>query len=803
MSEDTKAAEPVSAENPETVAGTRVSKAEETGAGLPAIVETMRFGVGEMGVTRTLQTLTRINKADGFDCQSCAWPNPEHRKLLEFCENGSKAAADEATRKRVTSAFFKAHSIAELSRQSDYWLNARGRLVEPVVLRRGSEHYEPISWNEAFDMMANELQSLGSPDEAIFYTSGKTTNEPAFLFQLFARQFGTNNLPDCSNMCHESSGTALTETLGIGKGSIRLDDFEKCDLIIDVGHNPGTNHPRMLTWLRVAKQHGAKIMAINPLPETGLIRVVDPNPQDYKTPLGLPVALATGGTALADLYLPVRINGDVALFKGIMKRMLEEADAGKPSGIDRDFIARYTSGYDVLAKDLEQTTWDDILESSGLTKAQVDEAAQLCIASRATMCLWAMGLTQHQNAVDNIKQLVNLLLIGGHVGRPGAGTGCIRGHSNVQGDRTMGIWESPTQALLDSLRREYGFTPPQRKGLDVVNAIHAMHDGKIKLFFGISGNLLSNAPDTSYTAEAMRRCSLTVYASTKLNRSHLVTGAQALILPVIGRSERDVVDGMPQLTTVEDSIGQVSTSEGRLAPASSQLKSDVAIVTELGRRLFGESPVPWSRYAQNYDRIRDAIERVIPGFEDFNERIRSGKRSFYLPNGPRERQFATPSGKALFSVTPIPKHELRDGEYFMMTIRSHDQFNSTIYGLDDRYRGIYGGRRVVFMNPDDMAGAHLSAGDRVDIESHFEGTTRLAKNFLVVPYTIPSRCVATYYPEANVLVPVQSVADGSNQPTSKCVRVTLTRSSAPAEGGVDISTAAIDHNLRRAYPAGR
>ncbi|MGH7736375.1 MAG: FdhF/YdeP family oxidoreductase [Candidatus Tyrphobacter sp.] len=799
MKDEGRAADPVAAENPQAIAGTRVAKAETTAAGIPAILQTVRFSVREMGAVRAARTLRRLNQRDGFDCQSCAWGNPDRPKVFEFCENGAKAVADEATRRRVSAEFFAEHSVAQLSQESDYWLNAQGRLSEPMILRRGGTHYEPLTWEDAFALIVEELRALDSPDRAVFYTSGKTTNEPAFLFQLLARQFGTNNLPDCSNMCHESSGSALTRTIGTGKGTVTIDDFEACDLILIFGSNPGTNHPRMLTSLAAAKRRGAKVVAVNPLPETGLMRVVDPNPQDYTSPLGLPIALAIGGTALADLFLPVRINGDVAVIKGIAKYMLEEDEAGRSSGIARAFIAQHTSGFEAFAADLKTTPWTEILQGCGLSKAEVEAAARMCIASKATICVWAMGLTQQKNGVDNVAQIVNLLLLGGHMGRPGAGACCVRGHSNVQGCRTMGVWETPTNAVLEALQREFGFTPPSKPGLDVVESIRAMHAGEVDVFLGISGNLLTNAPDTMYTAEAMRRCRLTVYASTKLNRAHLVTGEQALILPVIGRAERDVRDGRAQFTTVEDSMGQIGMSRGALTPASASLRSDVEIVATIGRLMFGESPVPWSAYARDYDAIRDTIARVVPGFADFNRRVRAEK-AFYLPNGARERRFNTVEGRAIFSVTPIPKHELRDGEYLMMTIRSHDQFNSTIYGLDDRYRGVYGGRRVVFMNPEDVEAAGLAAGDCVDLQSRFEGETRVAERFVVVPYTIPRRCTATYYPETNVLVPIGSVSDVSNQPTSKCVVISLTPSSLPQEPGVRVAAGAIAHNLRRRVP---
>ncbi len=787
------------AQNPEEIAGTRIGKAYMTAAGLPAILKSFQFGLGEMGLLRTAETFTRINQRDGFDCQSCAWGNPDRRKVFEFCENGAKALSDEATKKRITREFFAEHSVLELAEKSDYWLNQQGRLTEPMILRRGADHYEPISWDAAFQLMADEFKALASPDEAAFYTSGKTTNEPAFLFQLFARQFGTNNLPDCSNMCHESSGVGLTETLGIGKGTVTVSDFEKCDLIVIFGNNPGTNHPRMLTSLQAAKRQGAKIIAVNPLPETGLLRVTNPNPQDYPNPLEFPLALVEDGTALADLYLPVRINGDVALIKGIMKFMLEEDDRGRMGGVDHAFISECTSGFASLVDDLKGTTWEEIVAGSGLTREQIEAAGRLCAASKRMICAWAMGLTQQKNGVDNVAAVVNLLLLGGHMGKPGAGTCCVRGHSNVQGDRTMGIWERPGKRFLEALGHEFNFVPPANWGKDTVETLHAMCERQIKVFVAISGNFISNVPDTAYAAHAIQHCRLTAYLSTKLNRSHIVTGESALILPCIGRSERDVQNGREQFVTVEDAMGEIGSSQGRLPPASPLLRSDVAIIAGIAHATLGDSPVPWRSFAANYDLIRDAIARVFPGFANFNQRIRTEK-TFYLPNGARDRRFETASGKAQFSVTPIPKHDLRPGEYLMMTIRSHDQFNSTIYGLDDRYRGVYGGRRVIFLNADDMREAGLQAGRLVDIRSHFEGEMRIAPSFIVVPYTISRHCAATYYPEANVLVPVRSVADKSNQPVNKCIRITLAPSLGAAPRELTVSLSAITYNLQRKIP---
>lgn len=792
-------ADSLRAQTPEEFNGTFIGQAYQEAAGIPAVLNSARFGLREMGPARTVKTWLEINKETGFDCQSCAWPSPDHgkRKVFEFCENGAKALADEATKKRIEPRFFAEHSIDELARRSDYWLNQQGRLTEPMVRRAGAAHYTPIGWQEAFRLIADELNSLSSPNQAAFYTSGKTTNEPAFMLQLFARQFGTNNLPDCSNMCHESSGVALVETLGVGKGTVTLDDFEKCDLILSFGNNPGTNHPRMLTSLEAAKRQGAKIIAVNPLPETGLLRVVNPNPQDYSNPLKFPFAMLSKGAALADLHLPVRVDGDVAAIKGILKFMLEEEAACRTSGIDREFIGLFTQGFDALAADIQQTSWREIEEGSGLSLDQIKAAGLLCAKAERMICCWATGLTQQPNGVANVASVVNLLLAGGHIGRSGAGTCCVRGHSNVQGDRTMGVWERPPQSFLDALSKTFGFTPPAQWGFDTVETLHAMHDGDLKVFFAISGNFVSNTPDTAYTAHAMRRCKLTVHVSTKLNRSHLVTGEQALILPCLGRSERDIQNGAEQFLTVEDSMGIINPSRGNLEPAAAALMSDVAIIANMAHATLGDrSPFDWLQLASDYSHIRDAIARTIPGFDDFNGRLEREK-TFYLPNAARERIFKTPSGKAQFSVCEIPQHNLQNGEYLLMTVRTHDQFNSTIYGLNDRYRGVFGGRRVIFLHPEDIAAAGLRAGQLVDIHSHFEGEVRQAPHFAVVPYTIARRSAAAYYPETNVLVPIRSVAAKSNQPTYKCIRVTLHPSAQKEAPGLKLAIASIEENLER------
>jgi molybdopterin-dependent oxidoreductase alpha subunit len=787
------------AQNPPVLGDVRVGSASEEAAGIPAIWNTMLYGIGDMGVLRSPEAFLKINHVTGFDCQSCAWPSPDkHRKIFEFCENGAKAVSDESTRKRVGPEFFAQHSIEELAAKSDYWLNQQGRLTTPMVRHRNATHYEAISWADAFAMIAEELNGLESPDQASFYTSGKTTNEPAFLLQLFARQLGTNNLPDCSNMCHESSGVAMVETLGVGKGAATLEDMESSELIFIFGNNPGTNHPRMLTSLQKAKDQGAKIIAVNPLPEVSLMHVTNPNPQDYPNPLELPIALLGHGQALADLYLPVRVNGDVAAIKGILKELFERERAGRPSAIDHEFIQTYTDGFEPLRADVEAASWDEIIEESGLSRAEINAAAEMYANSKKTICGWCLGVTQQSNGVDNVSMIVNLLLVGGNLGRPGAGTVCIRGHSNVQGDRTMGVWERPPKAFLDALAKEFNFDPPKNWGYDTVETLHAMFQGKVKVFFAISGNFLSNTPDTVYTAHAMQKCRLTAHVSTKLNRSHLITGERALILPCLGRTEEDVQATGRQFVTVEDSMGIINPSKGFFSPASPDLMSDVAILCNMAQVTLGSrTTTNWLGLAADYSLIRDSISRVIPGFENFNERL-AKEGFFYLPNAVKQRIFKTSSGKAKLTVCPIPKHDLKPDEFLLTTVRTHDQFNSTIYGLNDRYRGVFHGRRVIFLNPLDMETRGLRAGQIVDIYSHFEGEVRVAPRFAIVPYRIARQSAAAYYPETNVLVPIRSVAAKSNQPVFKCIRITLTPSDSCEP--LHFSEKDVEHNLHRVVP---
>lgn len=760
------------AQPPEETSLVQIEPLSKVAGGIPAIISTAKAAWNEMGIARGVSTLLKLNQKTGFDCPGCAWPEPDgKRSHAEFCENGAKHVSDEATTKRVTPEFFRKWSVADLAEQSDLWLGKQGRITSPMVLRRGATKYEAISWDDAFGLIAAELNSLNHPDEAIFYTSGRTSNEAAFLYQLFVRLFGTNNLPDCSNMCHESSGSALSETIGAGKGTVTLEDFDQAQAIFVIGQNPGTNHPRMLTALQKAKQNGCKLVHINPLPEVGMTRFK--HPQDVLGWVG-------EGTTLADLFLQVRINGDVALLHGISKAVLEEEEKRPGEVLDLEFIESFTSGFQEFATAIRSASWEEIIEQGGISHEQIAEAARMFIESGRTIFCWAMGLTQHKNAVANIQEIVNLMLCRGQIGKPGAGLCPVRGHSNVQGDRTMGIWERPTAAFLDKLGSEFNFEPPRHHGHDTVNAIGAMHAKKASVFFALGGNFLSATPDTEYTAEALRRCSLTVHVSTKLNRAHLITGKQALILPCLGRTELDVQSSGPQFVTTENSMAVVQASRGFLKPAADDLLSEPAIVARLAMAtLGGRAKIDWQALIADYDLIRDHIERVVPGFDDYNLRVRQ-PGGFHLPNLPRQRVFKTPAGRAAFTVHALPPHDLAPDQYLMMTIRSHDQFNTSIYGLDDRYRGIYDGRRVVFLNVDDIASAGLREGQIVDLVSHFEGEERLARRFVVVPYSIPRRCAATYFPETNVLVPIRSVAEKSNTPASKSVVISI-RPSAESE----------------------
>jgi len=716
------------------------------------------------------RALLRVNQKEGFDCPGCGWPDPDgERAITEFCENGAKAVAHEATAKVITEQFFQNWSITDLSRQSDYWLGQQGRLACPMIKEKGRDHYRPISWDEAFGTIAEHLQAVDDPNQAIFYTSGRTSNEAAFLYQLFARLYGTNNLPDSSNMCHESSSVGMKEVLGIGKATVTLKDFQHTDAIFILGQNPGTNHPRMLATLQQAARRGCQIVSINPLPEAGTSRFI--HPREVTQWLGT-------GTPLATLFLPVKINGDVPLLKGIMKELLEREDRDPGTIIDRPFIERYTEGFEDFADALRQVAWESIEEGSGLDREAIRKAADIAAQAKTIICTWAMGMTQHKNAVGNVQEIVNFLLLRGNIGKQGAGACPVRGHSNVQGDRTMGITENPASDFLDRLEQVFEFKPSRDRGYDAVRAIKAMHDRRAKVFIALGGNFLSATPDTAYTGEALSRCRLTAHISTKLHRGHLVTGEVALILPCLGRTDLDVQANTPQYVTTENTMGVVQSSQGTLKPISPFLKSEVDIVGHLAKATLAYRKGPgqaigWDPLTNDYREIRKLIERVVPGHERYSERV-TKPGGFYLPNPVRDsRTFPTPSGKARFTIQPLPDIRLRFPELLMMTIRSHDQYNTTIYGLDDRYRGVKAGRHVVLMNPADMEERRIKQGDVVDLVSHYQGGTRRARQFVAIPYPIPRTCAATYFPEANVLIPIDSVAEKSNTPTSKSVIITV------------------------------
>lgn len=750
-----------------------VTQRKREAAGVKAVMVSLKRGLESMGLLRTTRTLSRLNQRHGFDCPGCAWPE-EHggRKLAEFCENGAKAVAEEATTRVVTREFFARHSVAELESQPEFWLSQQGRLTEPMVLRPGDDRYRPIGWDDAYRLIADELRGLDSPNEAVFYTSGRTSNEAAFLYQLFVRCLGTNNLPDCSNMCHESSGTALIDSIGIGKGSVTVEDLILSDLIVIAGQNPGTNHPRMLSILEKAKANGAKIIAINPLPEAGLIRFKDPQKVHGVVGDGVPIA---------DEFVQIRLGGDMALFAGLGKLLLQADDRNPGSVVDTAFVADHTAGFGEYEARTRDVDLDTVREATGIEREQLDRVAAMMASSQRTIVCWAMGLTQHKHAVPTITEITNLLLMRGMIGKPGAGLCPVRGHSNVQGDRTMGIWEKMPERFLTNLDKRFGIHSPREHGLDTVGAIRAMRDGNAKVFMAMGGNFASATPDTAVTEAALRNCALTVQVSTKLNRSHLVHGRTALILPSLGRTDRDIQAGGKQLVSVEDSMSMVHLSRGSLHPPSDQVRSEVAIICQLARAVFGTAhAVPWSTFNADYDAIRDAIAAVVPGCDDYNRKVRAPD-GFQLPHPPRDsREFHTATGKANFEVYPLEWVPVPQDRLVLQTLRSHDQYNTTIYGLDDRYRGVKGGRRVVFVNPADLARFGLSDGDRVDLVSEFTDADghlqeRRAKDFTLIAYSTPVGNAAAYYPETNPLVPLDHTATKSNTPVSKAIVVRLER----------------------------
>ncbi len=747
----------------------RVAPYTGAAGGWASVKSGLRHVLEQGNITGTASALLRVNQPDGFDCPGCAWPEPQDggSGTFEFCENGIKAVAWEATGKRAGPELFAQHKVAWLRQQPDHWLESQGRLTHPMRYDRAADQYIPVKWNEAFRLIADRLNALSDPNRAVFYTSGRTSNEAAFLYQLFVRRLGTNNLPDCSNMCHESSGVALGETIGTGKGTVTLEDFDKADCILVIGQNPGTNHPRMLGELQKAAGRGAKVITVNPLKERGLERFTHP-----QSPLGM--LTPGGGSPISTMYLQPLVGGDLAALKGICKRLIE-MDREQGGGVlARAFIGEHTHGFDAFAADLDAADWLEIESRSGLSRHDIERVAQAYAGSKRVIACWAMGLTQHKHAVPTIQMIVNLLLLRGNLGRDGAGACPVRGHSNVQGDRTVGITEQPCGSFLDALGKAFNFDPPRRSGHNTVGAIHAMARGGVDVFFAMGGNFAAASPDSAYTYQALQRCGLTVHVATKLNRSHTVVGHDALILPCLGRTELDNTDAGPQRLTVEDSMSRVHASSGRNKPASALLLSEPAIVAKLARAVWPDDATDWEGFARDYGTIRDIIAEVLPElFYDFNKRINQ-PGGFYLGNPAREREWKTATGKANFTAAPIPDLALPPGQLRLMTLRSHDQYNTTVYSHNDRYRGVTGTRRVIFMNSADMAAAGIHDGQSVDIQSHFpDGVERIVTGFRATAYDIPPGCAAGYFPELNPLVSVNSTAHRSHTPTSKFIPVTV------------------------------
>jgi len=757
-----------SSENPYELSALKLTKVKTWAAGVPAVMAAMGDLIEEKTFFRGNKALLKMNQFGGFDCPSCAWPDPDDDRspVGEYCENGAKALAEEATTKRITAEFFKNNSVYDLAKLDDYRIGKLGRLTEPMYIPKGGTHYQPITWDDAFKKIAEHLNALETPDEAAFYTSGRTSNEASFVYQLFAKEFGTNNMPDCSNMCHETSGAALRPTIGIGKGTVKLEDFYDTDVIVIIGQNPGTNAPRMMSALEKGKKNGAKIIAINPLPEAGLMGFR--NPQQFNGVMG-------DGVKLADLFLPVKINGDMALLKALELLLIDFEKKSPGEVFDHPFIAEKTVGYNAFVKQFDNYKVDELAHKSGVPLPTIYEAAQIMAFKKRIIICWGMGLTQQPNGVDMIREILNILLLKGSIGKPGAGVCPVRGHSNVQGNRTMMINEKPTDEQLDRLQNFFGFNPPRKHGYDVVRAIKAMHEEKIKFLFCMGGNFVSATPDTTYTANAVRKLNLTVCVSTKLNRTHLVHGKEALILPALSRSDMDMVNGELQFVSTENSMGVVESSKGMLKPVSDDLLNETQIACRMAMATLGDrAVVNWQRYHDSYDAVRDDIEQCIPGFENYNERVRI-KKGFYLPNAARDGRFITKEfgDRAPFTVTTVPDNELAPDEYMMATTRTHDQFNTTIYGLDDRYRGIKNERRVVFMNQKDIEKAGFKAGDKVDLFNYNDGIERIAPLFIIVAYEIPERNTVTYFPETNVLVSIDNVVAGSNMPASKYVKIKI------------------------------
>ncbi|TCN51719.1 formate dehydrogenase major subunit [Rhodococcus sp. SMB37] len=765
-----------------TDANIKVGEPATWAVGLPAIEHAMIPSEKEMGTARTARVALTINHKRGFDCPSCAWANPDHSKPLEFCENGIKSIVWESTPLTIPREFWAEHSLTSLRDKSEYWLGLQGRIVEPMYKAGDSDHYVPVTWDDAFDIAARHLLSLESPDQAVFYTSGRIMNEPAYLYQLFARAFGTNNLPDCSNMCHEATGAGMTPAIGIGKSTIGYDDFGKADLVIVMGQNPGTNHPRMLNALEDTKVNGGAMVAVNPLPEASLMR--------YKNPQR-PSGVIGHGTVLADEFLQIRSGGDMHLIQAVAKRVLRAEQNTPGTVLDHEFLDTHCTGFESYRDHILSLDDQEALDATGLTSEQISSLAKRYIESNATIITWCLGITQHKNGVATIAEIMNLLLLRGNIGKPGAGASPIRGHSNVQGDRTMGIWEQMPDEFLDALAAEFRFEPPREHGLDTVNSMNAVERGDIKVMVSMAGNIVAAISDSKRAEHGIAKADLTVQVATKLNRSHVVTGRESLILPVLGRTEKDIRGGELQFVTAEDTVCRINASHGELEPVAEGLLSDVSVVCRLAERVLAdrEPAIDWRSFESDYDRIRDSIARVIPGFEDFNHRIRK-ERSFVLPHGPRDsRTFPTPTGRAQFTLHDAEYLEVPEGRLILQTMRAHDQHNTTIYSLNDRYRGIENGRFVIFVSPDDLTELDLHDGQTVDIFSEWPGLPdRVLRGYRVVSYPTARGCAALYFPEGNELMHRDSVADVCNTPTSKRIIVRLAPGAEPVRTGRPVAT---------------
>ncbi|MGP4995073.1 FdhF/YdeP family oxidoreductase [Glutamicibacter ardleyensis] len=743
----------------------KVGEPKHSAAGLKAVMVSMERGFSEAGPSRTLRSMLRINQRGGFDCPGCAWPESitGARKPAEFCENGAKAVAEEASARTVTPQWWEQHPISVLREKTEYWLGSQGRITAPMIIRPGDAHYKPISWAEAFATIGEHVNA-STPDKCVFYTSGRTANETAFMYQLLARSLGTNNLPDCSNMCHESSGSALNPTIGIGKGTVSLEDFDHAELIFVVGQNPGTNHPRMLSALADARKRGAKIVAVNPLPEAGFFGFKDP--QTIGGMLGKSSDISTH-------FLQIKVGGDLALFQAFGHLLLAEEEKNPGTVVDQAFINEVTDGFAAYKSARAEIDWDATEEATGLTRTQITEVARLLIESKASIFCWALGLTQQPHSVPTLKEIINLLLLQGNFGKPGAGACPVRGHSNVQGDRTMGIWEKPTEQLLEALDAEFGIDSPRAHGYDSTEALDAFENNEVDVFVSMGGNFALANSETELLEAGMQRAKLTVHISTKPNRSHVVHGQTSLILPTLGRTDKD--DKHPkgaQFLSVEDSMSVIHSTQGRLTPVSEHLLAEPVIVARMAQAILGDDHVvDWRAMADDYDVVRDHIARVLPGFEDFNRRVRE-RNGFVLPNAPRDsRSFATDIGKGRFTVSPFEALKAPAGHLILQTMRSHDQYNTTFYGLDDRYRGIKDGRRVILIHPDDLQEMGFADRDLVDVISTFDGTERRANRFRLVSYPTAKGCAAAYFPEANALVHRGLVARESNTPGFKAMSV--------------------------------